>query len=81
MRAVMEKINSEITEKQRKELLTKIESNIPFEQMFENQTELPSIQFVPLTDGIIPTMKDDIYYIEFEKEFLKSVSEELTTFD
>ncbi|MEH7380890.1 LCP family protein [Bacillus sp. JJ1533] len=66
---------------QLKQFTTKIEGNFPIEQLFENKMELHSIQSVSLTDGMVDTMIDETYYIQFEKEFLHSVSEELTTFN
>ncbi|MGE7543693.1 LCP family protein [Sporosarcina newyorkensis] len=60
---------------------TEIEGDFPIEQLLENPLELPSIQLVSLTDGMIGSMMNESYYIKFEKKFLNSVSEELTTFN
>lgn len=77
-------INQAITvlpQKQLKQFTDKIEGNIPFEQVLENEMELPSIQSVSLIDGMADSMMDEEFFIKFEEEFLKSVSEELTTFN
>ncbi|WP_449536406.1 LCP family protein [Ferdinandcohnia sp. Marseille-Q9671] len=60
---------------------SKIEGNFPIDQLLEKKMELSSIQSVSLIDGMTDTMIDEKYYIKFEKEFLHSVSEELTTFN
>ncbi|MCG7336184.1 LCP family protein [Sporosarcina sp. ACRSM] len=64
-----------------KQFMTKIEGDFPIEKLLETKMELPSIQSVSLLDGMIDTKIDDAYYIKFEKDFLQSVSEELTTFN
>ncbi|MDQ0178208.1 LCP family protein [Bacillus chungangensis] len=64
-----------------KQFTTKIEGNIPIEQLLENKMELPPLQSVSLLDGIKNEMIDGAYYIKFEKDFLNSVSKELTTFN
>ncbi|MFC5591543.1 LCP family protein [Sporosarcina soli] len=64
-----------------KQFMTQIEGDLPIEKLLENKMELPSIQSVSLIDGMIDTKIDDAYYIKFEKDFLQSVSEELTTFN
>ncbi|EKN62600.1 LCP family protein [Schinkia azotoformans] len=70
-----------IPQTQLKEFTNKIESNIPIKQLFEDKMELPSIESVSLIDGMMSTMIDESYYIKFEKDFLDSVSEKLTTFN
>ncbi|WP_198029975.1 hypothetical protein [Oceanobacillus manasiensis] len=47
------------------------------EQLFEEQIELPFIQSVSMTDGMKSVMVDEVYYVEFEKEFLDDVSKDL----
>lgn len=79
--AVMNKTKNEIPQTQVKELTTKVEGNITFDQLLENEMELPSIQSVSLSDGKIDTMIDETYFIKFEKDFLNSVREKLNTFD
>lgn len=64
-----------------KHFFARIEGNIQNEQLLKNKVGLTSIQLVSLIDGMIDTMIDETYYIKFEKEFLNSVSEELTTFN
>ncbi len=60
---------------------TQIEGNFPIDQLLESKMALSTIQSVSLIDGMTDTMIDEKYYIKFEKEFLNSVSEELTTFN
>lgn len=78
--AVNETINV-LPQTELKQFMTKIEGDFPIEKLLENKKELPSIQTVSLIDGMIDTKINDAYYIKFEKEFLQSVSEELTTFN
>ncbi|MFJ5625299.1 LCP family protein [Peribacillus loiseleuriae] len=79
--AVINQTINVLPQTQLKQFTTKIEGNIPIEQLLENKMELPSIQSVSLLDGIKDEMIDGAYYIKFEKDFLNSVSEELTTFN
>ncbi|MBS3679803.1 LCP family protein [Ornithinibacillus massiliensis] len=79
--AVINQTINVISQTQLKEFSTKIEGNIPIEQLFEAKMELPSIHLVSLIDGMVSTMIDEAYYIKFETDFLNSVSEELTTFN
>ncbi|KEF35931.1 transcriptional attenuator, LytR family [Schinkia azotoformans MEV2011] len=60
---------------------TQMEGNIPMEQLVVNKMDIPSIESVSLIDGMMNTRIDESYYIKFEKSFLDSVSEELTTFN
>ena len=64
-----------------KQFTTKIEGNILIDQLFDNKVKLPSIQTVSIIDGMKDTMIEESYYIEFDKDFLNSVSEELTSFN
>ena len=79
--AVVNETINVLPQKELKQFTTKIEGNFPIEKLLENKMELPSIQSVSLIDGMIDTKIDDAYYIKFEKDFLQSVSEELTTFN
>lgn len=79
--AVIHKTKNEIPQTQLKELATKIEGNIPIDQLFESKMELPSIQSLSIIDGRIDTMINESYFMKFERDFLNSVSEELTTFN
>lgn len=79
--AVVNETINVLPQTQLKQFITKIEGDFPIEKLLENEMELPSIQSVSLTDGMIDTMIDDVYYIKFEKDFLNSVGEELTTFN
>lgn len=84
--AVIDQTINGLPKTQLKQFTSKIEGNLPIEQLFENEMELYSIQLVSLIDGIISSSKiisstEGIYFIKFEKEFLNSVLEELTTFN
>jgi polyisoprenyl-teichoic acid--peptidoglycan teichoic acid transferase len=79
--AVINQTINVLPQTQLKQFTTKIEGNIPNEQLLENIMELHSIQSVSLIDGMKPDAIDGSYYIMFEKDFLNSVSEELTTFN
>ncbi|NEU31346.1 LCP family protein [bacterium LRH843] len=78
--AVINQTINVLPQTQLKQFTNKIEGNIPIEQWLENIKELHSIHSVSLIDGMIGTKIDEAYYIKFEKDFLNSVSEELTTF-
>ena len=78
--AVMDKIENERPKAQLKQFTTEIEGNLPTELLVDHKIELPSIQWVSLVDGMSNTMMQGDYYITFEKDFLRTVSEELTTF-
>jgi len=70
-----------LPESELKQFGSKIAGNIPIEQWLESNKELPSMQFVSLIDGMKNSTIDETFYIQFEEEFLHSVTEELTTFD
>ncbi|MFE8696108.1 LCP family protein [Cytobacillus sp. FJAT-53684] len=78
--AVINQTINVLPQTQLKQFTTKIAGTIPMEQLFENKMEIPSIETVSLIDGMTDTKIDESYYIQFEKDFLDSVSEELTTF-
>ncbi|WP_099364179.1 LCP family protein [Fredinandcohnia onubensis] len=77
--AVINQIKNAVPQTLLKQSTTKIEGNAPVEQIVE--MEIDSIQSVSLTEGMIDEMINGAYYIKFEKDFLHSVSEELTTFN
>ncbi|MBY0222615.1 LCP family protein [Sporosarcina aquimarina] len=79
--AVINQTINVLPQTQLEQFATEIEGDFPIEQLLENPLELPSIQLVSLTDGMIGSMMNESYYIKFEKKFLNSVSEELTTFN
>lgn len=79
--AVINQTINGIPQTQLKQFSTRIEGNIPKEQLLKSEMELTSIQLVSLIDGMIDSKVDEAYYIKFEKEFLNSISEELTTFN
>lgn len=78
--AIINQTINVLPQTQLKQFTTKIEGNIPMRQLFKNKMETPSIETVSLIDGMTDTKIDESYYIQFEKDFLDSVSEELTTF-
>lgn len=79
--AVINQTINELPQTQLKQFTSKIEGNIPTEQLLENKMELHSIQSVSLINGMEDTQINGAYFIKFEKDFLNSVSEELTTFN
>lgn len=81
MNAVINQTLNVLPQTQLKQFATKIEGNIPIEQLLENKMKSDSIQSVSLIDGMKDVMIDENYYIKFEKEFLNSISKELTTFN
>ncbi|MFJ5765785.1 LCP family protein [Lysinibacillus sp. NPDC093210] len=81
IRAVIHKTENEMPQTQLKELLSPIETNISFDHLFEEKIDVYSIKSLSLSDGIREDMKGGKYFVMFEKDYLKSVSEELTTFN
>jgi len=86
MNAVLNKTENEIPPTQLKELFTQIEANISLDSLLENQIKINSIKSVSLSDGIISdsiiiNSTEGKHIYRFEKDFLNSVSEELTTFN
>ncbi|WP_286923630.1 MULTISPECIES: LCP family protein [Lysinibacillus] len=81
LNAVMNKTENEIPPTLLKELLTQIEANASLDYWLENQIEINSIKPLSLIDGIRDDMIDGKYYMVFDKDFLNSISEELTTFN
>lgn len=81
LNAVMNKTENEIPPTQLKELLTQIEANASLDYWLKNQIEINSIKPLSLIDGIRDDMIDGKYYMVFDKDFLNSISEELTTFN
>ncbi|KGR84318.1 LCP family protein [Lysinibacillus odysseyi] len=86
LNTVMNKLEGEIPPAQLKELFTQIEANASLEHLFDNQIEINSIKSVSLIDGMISDViklssTEGKHIYKFEKEFLNSVSKELTTFN
>ncbi|QDQ02397.1 LytR family transcriptional regulator [Lysinibacillus fusiformis] len=81
MSAVINKTKNEIPQTQLKELTTKIEANTSIDPLLENKIEINSVKSLSLSEGMKSEMIDSKYYIMFEKDFLNSISEELTTFN
>ncbi|MFJ7953579.1 LCP family protein [Lysinibacillus sp. NPDC096418] len=86
MNAVMDKAENEIPQIQIKELFTQIEANVSLDSLLENPMEINTIKSISLSDGmisdsIILSRTEGKHIYKFEKDFLNSVSEELTTFN
>jgi len=86
MNAVMNKVENEIPPAQLKELFTKIEANVSLDSLLENQIEINSIKSISLKDGMIAdfiplSSTTGKFFYKFEKDFLNSISQELTTFN
>jgi len=81
LNAVINQTKSGLTQTQLKEFTTKVEGDFPIGQLVGNEMKIQSIQTVSLSDGMKDERIDGAYYITFEKEFLQSVSKELTTFN
>ncbi|MCM3389883.1 LCP family protein [Ureibacillus chungkukjangi] len=86
MDTVMNKLEVQIPPTQLKELFTQIEVNASLDNLLDNQIEINSIEAVSLIDGmisdsIILSRTEGKHIYKFEKEFLKSVSRELTSFN
>lgn len=86
MNAVINKAETEIPKPKLKELFTQIEANTTLDQLVDNQLDIKSIKSLPLSDGMISdliplssTTGKHIY--RFEEDYLKSVKQELTTFN
>ena len=79
--AVFHKAKNEIPLSQLKQFTSEIEGNLSIDQLLENKIELQSMQSLSLINGIKNERIDGKYYINFEKDYLNSVSEELTTFN
>lgn len=86
MNIIMDRIENKIPATQLKELLPQIETNVSLDQLLDNQIENNSITLVSLSDGmiadsIILSSTTGKFIYRFEKDFLNSISEELTTFN
>lgn len=86
MNAIMNKTKGEISPTQLKELFAQIEANVSFDYLLDNPLKINSIQTVSLSEGMrtdhIPLSSTTGKFIyRFEKDFLNSISEELTTFN
>ncbi|MGE7840956.1 LCP family protein [Lysinibacillus sp. NPDC093712] len=79
--AVINKTENEMPQKQLKELMSQIETNLSLDQLLEKKIEINSIKPLSLSGGIRDDMIDGKYFVMFEKDYLKSVAEELTTFN
>ena len=86
MHAVMNKTEAEMPQTQLKDLFTQIEANTSLDSVLDNQTKINVIQSVSLRDGMIAdhiplNSSTGKFIYRFEKDFLDSVIEELTTFN
>jgi len=71
---------------QLKEVFTQIETNTSLDPLLENQPEIHSIKLVSLsngmqTDSITFSETEGKFYYKFEKDFLNTISDNLTTFN
>lgn len=86
LQAIINKVGSETQPTQLKEMLTQIEANMLLNSLLENPPEIDLVKLVSLsggmqTDTTILSDTERKFYYKFEKEFLNTVSEELTTFN
>ncbi|MFD1851428.1 LCP family protein [Oceanobacillus bengalensis] len=81
LNAVINKVKNEIQQTELEEITREIEGNVPIDQLFMNEMEIPSLQSVSLIDGMKSVTIDGAFYFKIEKEFLSDVSEELTTWN
>lgn len=86
MNDVMNKTEEEIPLTQLKELFSQIEANASLDNLLDNHIEINSTKSVSISDGmiadaIIVSSTEGKHFYRFEKDFLNSVLEELTTFN
>lgn len=86
LQAIITKMEAEMPPAQFNEIFTQIESNTSLDSLLENPLEIKSIELVSLsnemqTDATIFSETEGKFYYKFEKDFLKSVLEELTIFN
>lgn len=79
--AVINKAEKEMPQMQLKELMSQMETNVTLNHLLEKNMEINSMKSLSLSAGIRDNMIDGKYYVMFEKDFLNSVSKELTTFN
>lgn len=80
IKAVINQTIDVLPRTQLEQFAAEIEGDFPMDQLMLNEKENPSIQVVALFEGMINSKRGEAAYIEFEKDFLNSVSEEMTTF-
>lgn len=78
--AVVNQTIDVLPQTQLEQFAAEIEGDFPMDQLVLSEKERPSIQVIALFDGMINSKRGEAAYIEFEKDFLNSVSEEMTTF-
>ena len=86
LQAIINKMEAEMPPVQLKEMFTQIEANTSLDSLLENQLEIHSIKLVSLsngmqTDSITLSATEGKFYYKFEKDFLNTISEDLTTFN
>ena len=86
LQAVINKMEAEMPPVQLKEMFTQIEANTSLDSLLENPLEINSIKLVSLsngmqTDSIALSETEGEFYYKFEKDFLDTISEDLTTFN
>lgn len=83
---VMNKTANEISAVQLKQLFAHIETNASLDILVDNLLEIQLMESVSLSDGMVSghieiSSTEGKHIYEFEKDFLNTVSEELTTFN
>ncbi|MEC1177051.1 DUF6241 domain-containing protein [Metasolibacillus meyeri] len=81
LNTVAYKMKKEMSLTQLQEMATQLETNMPFNPLFEKPIEIHTIKSFSLLDGLQSTMLDEKYYVTFEESFLTYIGEKLTTFD
>ncbi|EKU42388.1 LCP family protein [Lysinibacillus capsici] len=86
LQAIINKMEVEMSPVQLKEMFTQMETNTSLDSLLENQLEIQSIKLVSLsngmqTDSITLSETEGKFYYKFEKDFLNTISDNLTTFN
>jgi len=86
LQAIINKMEAEMPPVQLKEMFTQMETNTSLDSLLENQLEIQSIKLVSLsngmqTDSITLSETEGKFYYKFEKDFLNTISDNLTTFN
>ncbi|WP_424237530.1 LCP family protein [Bhargavaea ginsengi] len=81
IQAVINQTINALPQQQLKQYTSKLGGNTPTDHLLESKEEHPSIQVVPLYEGMINERIEGAFYIRFEQGFLEKVSEEMTEFE
>lgn len=79
--AVIDQAINVLPQHQLTQYASEMEVDLPAGRWLEDRTELPSVQVISLSDGMINERIDGAFYIRFEEGFLEKTSEEMTQFD